>query len=126
MTIDGETRGYAGRFFWPQSAKPIPKSFNVPSDRRLVIEYVSGRCSRSGDVTGTKTSIFTSASGVGASHVVHLMSDELDSRFFDVTQQLRIYADPGSSVYMNFSMSFGPKPAFADCTLALSGYTVTK
>ena len=103
----------------------VPNIFDVPSDRRLVIEYVSGRCIANG-ITRITADFSTTANGVRALHVVHLVSDALSSgNFFDVTQQMRVYADPDSSVGMGFSLGGGAGPFDGRCNLVLSGYTVT-
>lgn len=100
-----------------------PTSFQVPNDRRMVIEYVSGECSISGGAT-VRVGVGTSAGGAGANHGFHLYRDALDPRFLDLNQQTRIYADAGTAVGMSFSAgSGGANPGFARCELVLSGQT---
>ena len=108
------------------SACSTSNSFEVPSDERLVIEYVSGTCFVTlGVVNSVRISMGTTAGGSQAEHRFLLTPDALDARNLDAAQQTRIYADPSSVVGMNFSSGAGPGNGVAKCTLTLSGYTVT-
>jgi hypothetical protein len=96
----------------------------VPPTRRLVIEYISGECFQS-HLTSARISLGTTAGGSSSTHFLHLLSNALDSTILEVAQQTRIYADPGSSVGMGAGFSAGSTPASVECTLTLSGYTVS-
>ncbi len=108
------------------SACASPDSFLVPSDRRLIVEYVSGTCVTNPLANNRfEIHLFTVAGGTPpVNHSFHAVQESSapDGPFFlfDVTQPTRIYADPGS--YVQLSLSFGP--GTGACTLALSGFTV--
>jgi hypothetical protein len=109
----------------PPGCSNLDFKTQVPSNRRMVIEYVSGECSVGGAVGFIRLGISTTVAGVGADHRLHLQQDPLDSRFFDITQQKRLYADPGTFVGLGGSAgSAGANPGSYRCTVTLSGYTV--
>jgi len=116
-----------------------PSSYAVPADRRLVIEYASGRCPRSGFTLSTgqdwAASLQTTAGGTEARHLLHpvpgisIGSPQLQSEMglngFDVTQLTRIYADPGSLVVLDFE-DLGGLGSAISCDITISGYTVAR
>lgn len=101
-----------------------PTSFQVSGNRRLVIEYMSGECGLGGDANLVRQVLFTTAGGTAAQHPLHLQRDPIDSRFFDIAQQVRIYADPGTTAGIGGSFGGGAGSGSIRCTLTLSGYTV--
>jgi hypothetical protein len=115
-----------------------PSSVAVPADRRLVIEYASGRCPRSGFALSTgedwAASLQTTAGGTQARHLLHpvigiaIGSPQLQSALqlngFDVTQMTRIYADPGSLIRLDFEDLGGLGNNVITCEITISGYTV--
>jgi hypothetical protein len=109
-----------------ECAPSKPNNFTVPSDRRLVIEFVAGSC-QTGPIggtglTGLSLNIENSVGGTfgGYSLPYSFVLGELD-----IAQQTRIYADPGTKVVLGLGGSAGSTPTFATCVLGLSGYTVT-
>ena len=117
-----------------------PSSVAVPADRRLVIEYASGRCPRSGFALATgqdwAASLTTTAGGTAARHLLHPvpgiavgsppLQSEMQLNGFDVTQLMRIYADPGSLVGLDFEDLGGLGSNSISCDITISGYTVAK
>src|SRR5262245_34319139 len=110
----------------------LPASCNFPHevqlapDKRLVIEYVSGGCFLGGEVTNVKVIVQTFVSGVLGNHQTHLQADVLDRRSPDIAQQTRIYADAGSKINLAGSAGAGAIQSSVECTITLSGYTVTQ
>ncbi len=116
-----------------------PSSVSVPANRRLVIEYASGRCPRSGFSLSNgedwAASLQTTAGGTQARHLLHpvpgiaIGNPQLQSAMqlngFDVTQLMRIYADPGSPVALQFEDLGGLGSNAITCEITISGYTVT-
>jgi len=101
-------------------------SFQVPSEYRLVIEYISGECFFTPDVVNSiQLAVSTTVGGSSAPHSLHLLSNALDRRVLDFGHQVRIYADSDTSVGLNFSASAGPGAGSISCRLTLSGYGVT-
>ena len=94
------------------------------ANRRTVIEYVSGECGISGDINIVRLVLGTTVGGTGAQHQLHLQRDPIDSRFLDIVQQTRIYADPGTSIGFGGSFGGGAGAGSARCVLTISGYTV--
>lgn len=108
------------------SCGSLTSQYAVPSDRRLVVEFVSGFCS-TGPVGGTaltliRTELSTSVSGTTAGHNIPLTAG---LGHFDAAQQTRIYADPGTNVNLGSSLSGGSTPSSALCEMTVSGYTIT-
>jgi hypothetical protein len=97
--------------------------FNVPSDRRLVIEFVSGNCTTVGSIQAFSVGTASTAGGFGAFHLLDLVFAPFSNTILRVSQQTRIYADPGSTVSVALSGTFGAG-ASATCTLVYSGHTV--
>jgi len=101
-------------------------SFQVSSEYRLVIEYISGQCFFTpAVVTSIQLAVSTRVGGSSASHNLHLLSNALDQRDLDIGQQVRIYADPDTSVGLSFGASAGPGTGSISCDVTLSGYRVT-
>jgi len=110
----------------PVSCNSIPHEVQLAADKRLVIEYVSGGCFLGGEVTNVKVIVQTFASGVLGNHQMHLQADVLDRHTPDIAQQTRIYADAGSKINLAGSAGAGATPSSVDCTVTISGYTVTQ
>jgi hypothetical protein len=115
-----------------------PSSVAVPANRLLVIEYASGRCPRSGFTLSNgedwAAALKTTAGGTTARHLLHpavgvaIGNPQLVSAMqlngFDVTQQTRIYADPGSLVELDFEDLGGLGNATISCNITISGHMV--
>jgi hypothetical protein len=115
-----------------------PSSVAVPANRLLVIEYASGRCPRSGFTLSNgedwAAALKTTAGGTTARHLLHpaigvaIGNPQLVSAMqlngFDVTQQTRIYADPGSLVELDFEDLGGLGNAAISCNITISGHMV--
>ena len=113
-------------------------TFAVPANRRAVIEYASGRCPPSGLTLNTgedwAAALQTTAGGIAARHLLHpvpgiaIGSPQLQSALqlngFDVFQLVRIYADPGSVVSLDFEDLGGLGNANIFCKITISGYTI--
>jgi hypothetical protein len=102
----------------------LQNSAQVPSNRRTVIEYISGDCVRSGDITLIQISLGNIVGGIAAQHPVRFALNPLDSRFLEAAQPVRIYADAGTFVGLGSSLSSNAVPGSVRCTLTLSGHTV--
>lgn len=112
-----------------------PTSIAVPENRLLVIEYASGRCPRSGIALSTgqdwAAALQTTAGGTQARHLLHPAIGvaignpqtvaAMGLNGFDVTQQMRIYADPGSVVALSFEDLGGLGDANISCDITISG-----
>ena len=112
-------------------------SIAVPAGRRMVIEYASGRCPKAGYALSTgegwAASVRTTAGGTEASHLLHpapgisvgtpQLQSEMGLNGFDVTQLVRIYADPGSLVALQFDDLGGLGNNSISCEITISGYT---
>lgn len=98
------------------------KSFFVPSGKRLVIEFVSANIGLSTS-KAVSFAITTNANGTIAHH--RLLLNELwpNSNFlnyYNVSQNMRIYADPGTEVNIHVNSGGGEGSVFA----TISGYLV--
>jgi hypothetical protein len=92
-------------------------AYQVPSGRRLVIEFVSGTCSLSG-ATRVALALVTAIEGQPATHTLHLIEGV---GFLDVAQTMRVYAEADSNVFLVIGGLLGQGGA---CFMALSGHTV--
>lgn len=109
-----------------------PHSYSVPNNSRLVIEFVSGTCPPAGtslptglNVTGAL--LQTVAGGTAATHLF-AVSPGLSIGGLNgvaVSQQTRIYADPGTTVTLSADVGGLGVSGSMTCTLAISGHTVT-
>ena len=114
-----------------------PKTYSVPNDRRLVIEYASGLCPPSGtslpvglNVTGAL--LTTVAGGTTATHLFKInqglaigVGGTRDLNGFSVAELTRIYADKGTNVTLDLDVGgLGPNGSIK-CSITISGYTVT-
>ncbi len=103
----------------------------VPFGKRLVIEHVSFRV-RSLDATSggspqprfeTSAALVTKVNGVPAEHELIVNRADVGSASFNVvSQQLRVYADPGSLVLVNVNGRFKTN---AGSTLEISHLSVS-
>jgi hypothetical protein len=109
---------------WPPGCLSTPSSFNVPSDKRLVIEYVSGQCDTASLAESVGLmSVSTLVSSVPTSHYVvpQFLGSVGSVKLYGSAQQTRIYADPGTQVYASAS---GFPTGSVGCLVSLSGYLV--
>jgi len=98
------------------------KSFSHPANI-LVIEFVSGTCQTNAATRILKIGFRTSAAGVLATHslVPTLLFSTSQDRYYAVSQQARIYADPNVSVDLqNEVLTSGPE--VINCSIVASGY----
>lgn len=118
-----------------------PSSVAVPDNRLLVIEYASGRCPPAGFTLAPgedwAAALQTTAGGTTTRHLLHPAvgvaignNTELVSAMglngFDVTQQTRIYADPGSQVVLSFEDLGGLGNGTIRCEITISGHTLAQ
>jgi len=102
----------------------VPSIYTVPSDRRLVIQFVSGNCVTAGPPNRLRVGIGAFFGGTGADFPFPLSADPFGSGEINLAQQTLIYADPGSVVLLEVGTG-GYSGASAVCTVSLSGYTTT-
>lgn len=102
-------------------------SFDVPEDRRLVIEYVSGS-TRVADEELVRVTVRTTEGDEGVTHTVpnHVYRRDFDSPTTDdfiVTygQTVRIHADPGTQVRVTATRSENAEVTPTFFELAMSG-----
>jgi len=94
--------------------------FTVPSGKRLVIEYVSGRLSVSLGQQLESVFLFTKVNNVSVDHYfTPILTGGVTQSIFTVSQQTRIYADPGTVIKL---FTLGAVTEFGDLTI--SGYFV--
>lgn len=96
-------------------------SFDVPSDKRFVVEFVSGRCTSPQALTVAAAEVFTQVGSSGAlphDFVPQLVFAGL-SNAYTFSQQTRIYADGGTTVYLTIDSA---GTGVAECSATLSGY----
>jgi len=106
------------------------QSFAVPSDRRAVIEYVSGECPQAGSAINpleniTGALLTTTVNGVIATHLFPTLkglTGNGDLNGVYVAQQTRVYADPGTTVTLGASVG-GLLSGHLTCSVTVSGYT---
>jgi hypothetical protein len=104
----------------PTTCGPTPDGFNVPPDKQLVIEYVSGQCFVvSGEVDAVVLNTIVGPPGgfVQVNHIVPVLSVGAAGLGHVIAQQTRIYADPGSPV----SLSSSSISSSFECNVVLSG-----
>ena len=94
-------------------------SFVVPEGKRLAIQFVSGTCAAT---SGSYVTVELQTS-VGSTTMDHeiLLHPVPSTIISDMSQQVRIYADPSSTVHL-FPSTGGGTAGF--CDLGISGYTV--
>lgn len=108
---------------------PLPEWWTVPTEtssaepvRRLVIEYVSGRCSLSGPPgVVVALGLDTTANGIYARHYFTPVVTEVGFGAL-AGQVTRLYADPGTRV----QFIAGVNGAYHQCRLAISGHLVVE
>jgi hypothetical protein len=116
----------------------VPSSYLVAANRRLVIEYVSGRCPPSGTIIRStenwSVQLETTVSGVTAKHTVFAKPavsigaapqtvSTLDVNGFDVAQLTRIYADGGTQVKLAVHIVMVNDHNFS-CHITITGYSI--
>jgi hypothetical protein len=106
----------------------VPTNLTTPN-RRVVVEYTSGFCFSSPTASPTVVGLSTTVSGVSAFHqggVPQLtFNDGVTSKTFSFAQQVRIYADPTTTI--EFTPTFlGQFTTGGNnyCRITLSGYTL--
>jgi len=93
---------------------------NVPFGKRLIIEHVSV-VAVALEKKHLRYELTTQANGVQATH--RLVSEEQGlSAFYNASQEMRVYGDPGSLVIFSVNRPMGISTASADMTV--SGYFV--
>jgi hypothetical protein len=108
-----------------------PGTYTVPSDRRLVIEFVSGSCSTigssgAGSLNGLNSLTLQLETTAGGTNVAsHIFPPAIFLGQISLAHQTRIYADPGTTVEFFMGAAVGPSPFSIDCTITISGYTIT-
>jgi hypothetical protein len=104
---------------------PEPTSFAVPAGQRLVLEYVSGTCGIGSTIQFFIPTLLMTVGGVTTFqplHAVPVLGPQPGSRF-DISQQMRAYADPGTSVAFQYEVIGGDD--IVACDVNLSGYLVS-
>jgi hypothetical protein len=101
-----------------------PSSFTVPSNLRLIIEFIGGSCATPLGNNGLQELDLGIRTQVGGTDATYSFPYSFGLGELTIAQQTRIYADPGTNVFL-FVGGGGGGTAFATCTLALSGYMVT-
>jgi hypothetical protein len=95
--------------------------FSVPSGKRLVIEHVSAIAHD----LGQHPTMFRVTTFAGGQQVIHFLvssSQGESGRQFVASQQMRIYADPGTGVVVGADREFNTGTGTA--TISVSGYLV--
>lgn len=99
------------------------KTFTVPADKRLVIEFVSGNVAlRQGSVSNF--TVTTTVNGIIGKHRLVVTSQGPSGGLpisYTVSQNMRVYADPGTTVIVFVNATLGGEGGF-DATI--SGYLV--
>jgi len=108
--------------------------FTVPADKRLVIEYVSGELAAASSCATVPRMVLTTT--VGGATLTHYFYPEdtgvIDEgngpgRVFGLSQETRLYADPGTDVLTQIRTSASPGCGYrtgVDTGLHISGYLV--
>jgi hypothetical protein len=95
-------------------------NFMVPPAQRLVIEYVSGRCSLA-QLLAPEVAIFIATNGVTVDHTIAMPTGFMPPAqvVVSVGQVVKLYADPGTQVTL---ATFPTNPVL--CSFAFSGQLV--
>jgi len=122
--LDSPTRPFQ-REFEPTTTH-LCEEYPVPADRRLVIEYVSGVYSVDPTLPA-HIEVTTSAGGVSVHHIVPLTrvsfpTNGVDAPEFAAGEQVRIYANPDSTVQV--CGVWNVEPTGFPGIVAISGHTV--
>jgi hypothetical protein len=94
-------------------------SITVPTDERLVIQFASGKCVAPSGSFAT-VELQTTVGGTTFDHEI-LLHPVPSSDFSEMSQRVRVYADPSSTVHL-YETNGGSTTGY--CTLGISGYTV--
>lgn len=108
----------------PDFCSGAPASIQADSNRRTVIEFVSGECFLGGEVTPGLVWIDTTVGSAAASHQIHFEQSALNAAVPEAAQVTRIYADPGTTIGLESSLGIGAHGGYAVCKVTLSGHTV--
>jgi hypothetical protein len=103
----------------------ISSTFAVPASKRLVIEFASASVVIVAIGQIPYVEIQTEVGSISTSYRVPLTRiGAVDTReVFEGSQQMRVYADPETTVYVNFGRSL-PCTEVADFRVSISGYFV--
>lgn len=111
---DGGSTFCDSRFNSPQP------TYTVPSGERFAVQFVSGTCgSSTGTVYSTEVQTSLGASTVDHEIMLSPISGSVESL---LSQQVRFYADPSSTIQLFYTTSGSAGHTW--CDLELSGYTV--
>ena len=97
--------------------------FTVPANKRLVIEYVSARISLT-DGTLHWFSVRTAAGSSTGTHYFASISIASLPNVYTISQQTRLYANPGSTVTIEARRIFNPDIGADSGSATISGYLV--
>jgi hypothetical protein len=103
-------------------------SFQVDSDKRAVIEHASASAILTPPLGLMQVILRTTVSEYSASHylVVHQGIDNQQSKTYSASQQMRLYADPGTEIIMNvISPIGGGSDESEGVWVSISGYYET-
>jgi hypothetical protein len=111
----------------PAGSNGAAETFTVPAGKRLVIEYIAATVAVFPGQKGSLR-ITNTAGGTLASYDLHLEDEGVGFTgfaIFRVSQQIRIYADPGSTVTVVVGSDGATLPVNIGELVTLSGYLVT-
>jgi len=98
----------------------------VPIGKRLVIEYVSVFIALPAGQKPTLVGVATTLNQIGAGHsfgAMFLAADIVGRDVFNISQQTRLYSDPGASS-VNFFVERNASSGEAEIFFSVSGYLV--
>jgi hypothetical protein len=96
-------------------------NFGTPSSQRLVIEFVSGQCPLEANNIVTEAAILTTVGGGGT--IRHYLSvQQPSSQPSTISQPVRIYADPSSTIFFEV-ITLNPNKF--GCQFSVSGQAIT-
>lgn len=93
----------------------------APPTQRLVIEFVSATCALTASNQIVDVTLNTVVGGLSVSH--YLIAQPPQGSSSSISQQVRIYADPSSTIEFFFRTSEGNSGKF--CLISMSGQAVT-
>jgi hypothetical protein len=111
----------------PAGSNGASETFTVPAGKRLVLEYIAATVAVFPGQKGSLR-ITNTAGGTLASYDLHLEDEGVGFTgfaIFRVSQQIRIYADPGSTVTVVVGSDGATLPVTIGELVTLSGYLVT-
>jgi hypothetical protein len=102
----------------------VLSSTTAPSNRRLVIEEISGECTLTGNVSQLSLGLSTTAGGTVARHAIPFHVNPTLSAILEAARVARIYADAGTIMQLLGTFGTGTGGGAATCRITLSGHTV--